>query len=282
MYFTAYDEFGGFELWSTDATAANTARVTDLAVAGGSSFPGGFSQFDESLLFAATGQVEGTELFILTSTPEGLTFAALLADISPGSAGSSPAFITSTEGMPGAVFAATTPSSGRELWITDGTTAGTQLLADIYPGANSSSPANLVAANGFVYFTATSPDHGAELWRTDGTPEGTTLYADILPGPAGSVPAELESAITKLYFSAETPTLGRELWSVAIPTGLLGDMNCDGFITIGDIGGFVLALTDAAAYGVQYPACDMQLADVNGDGFVTLGDIGAFVALVTR
>lgn len=60
-----------------------------------------------------------------------------------------------------------------------------------------------------------------------------------------------------------------------------GDMNCDGFITVGDIGGFVLALTDLCAYFDQFPNCEDGNADVNGDGFVSVGDIGAFVALLT-
>ncbi|MDX2200431.1 MAG: FG-GAP-like repeat-containing protein [Phycisphaerae bacterium] len=60
-----------------------------------------------------------------------------------------------------------------------------------------------------------------------------------------------------------------------------GDMNCDGFITVGDIGGFVLALTDPVEYAVQNPACIMLAADTNRDGFVTVGDISGFVTLLT-
>ncbi|MDX2199451.1 MAG: hypothetical protein SF069_10840 [Phycisphaerae bacterium] len=67
----------------------------------------------------------------------------------------------------------------------------------------------------------------------------------------------------------------------AAPSFALGDMNCDGFITVGDIGGFVLALTNPTQYAIQFPGCDINLADINQDGFVTVGDIGAFVALLT-
>lgn len=62
---------------------------------------------------------------------------------------------------------------------------------------------------------------------------------------------------------------------------LRGDMNCDGFMTVGDISGFVQALTDPAGYAASFPNCDINRADVNGDGFVTVGDIGPFVALLT-
>lgn len=62
---------------------------------------------------------------------------------------------------------------------------------------------------------------------------------------------------------------------------LLGDMNCDGTVTVSDIGGFVLALTDPAAYALQFPGCNIQLADMNQDGSVTVSDIGAFVQVLT-
>ncbi len=67
----------------------------------------------------------------------------------------------------------------------------------------------------------------------------------------------------------------------ACEAGLVGDMNCDGFVTVGDIGGFVLALTDPTGYAAAFPNCDIFNADVNNDGFVTVGDIGGFVTLLT-
>lgn len=59
-----------------------------------------------------------------------------------------------------------------------------------------------------------------------------------------------------------------------------GDVNCDGLISVGDIGPFVIALTDPAAYAAQFPGCDNSNADTNCDGAVTVGDIGSFVALL--
>ncbi|MDX2200964.1 MAG: hypothetical protein SF069_18570 [Phycisphaerae bacterium] len=61
----------------------------------------------------------------------------------------------------------------------------------------------------------------------------------------------------------------------------IGDMNCDGVVSVGDISGFVLALSDPAGYPIAYPTCDISLGDINADGFVTVGDISAFVALIT-
>jgi hypothetical protein len=60
-----------------------------------------------------------------------------------------------------------------------------------------------------------------------------------------------------------------------------GDLNCDGSVNFGDINPYVLALTDPAAYGTTFPACDVLNADINGDGAVDFGDINPFVALLT-
>jgi hypothetical protein len=60
-----------------------------------------------------------------------------------------------------------------------------------------------------------------------------------------------------------------------------GDTNCDGVVSVGDVGPFVLALTDPSTYATAYPECDLLTADCNGDGVVSVGDIGSFVTLVT-
>ncbi|MGE3182449.1 MAG: hypothetical protein AB7N71_12525 [Phycisphaerae bacterium] len=75
--------------------------------------------------------------------------------------------------------------------------------------------------------------------------------------------------------------------SVRIPSPsssvlLIGDVNCDGLISVSDIAPFVLALTDANGYASQFPACDIASADINGDSLITVGDIGPFVSLLTR
>ena len=60
-----------------------------------------------------------------------------------------------------------------------------------------------------------------------------------------------------------------------------GDMNCDGSVDFFDIDGFVLAVTDPAAYEAAYPDCELLNADCNGDGEVNFFDIDPFVELVT-
>ncbi len=61
------------------------------------------------------------------------------------------------------------------------------------------------------------------------------------------------------------------------------DANCDGVVSVGDIGAFVQALVGgeaawAATFGGAPPCGYVCVNDVNGDGVVTVGDIGGFVA----
>ncbi|MGE3181932.1 MAG: hypothetical protein AB7N71_09895 [Phycisphaerae bacterium] len=63
--------------------------------------------------------------------------------------------------------------------------------------------------------------------------------------------------------------------------GLPGDLNCDGLISVSDVGPFVMALTDPAGYSAVFPDCDITNGDLNDDGVVSVGDIGEFVALLT-
>lgn len=67
----------------------------------------------------------------------------------------------------------------------------------------------------------------------------------------------------------------------AAPVLLAGDMNCDGVVTVSDIGRFVLALTNPAAYAAQFPDCDINNGDMNDDGSVSVSDIGLFVQALT-
>jgi ELWxxDGT repeat protein/VCBS repeat-containing protein len=88
-----------------------------------------------------------------------------------------------------ALFAAGDGINGCELWITDGTTAGTMLFKDIYAGTSSSYPDQITAlGNGKVLFRADDGINGFELWVTDGTAAGTMLLEDIYAGANSSGP----------------------------------------------------------------------------------------------
>ena len=72
------------------------------------------------------------------------------------------------------VFMNYSEKEGKELWVSDGTSAGTHLLRDIKVGPESSTPYNLTLLDGVVYFQANSH----QIWRTDGTSAGTYVMVD--------------------------------------------------------------------------------------------------------
>lgn len=108
-------------------------------------------------------------------------------------------------------FTAETVAEGRELWSTDGTTAGTALVADIYPNGHAN-PAHLAGVGNTLFFLADDGVHGRELWKTDGTTAGTVLVKDINPGAASTDADNLVAFQGQLYFAADGPTTGKHLW----------------------------------------------------------------------
>jgi T5SS/PEP-CTERM-associated repeat protein len=136
-------------------------------------------------------------------------------------------------------------------------------------GAEPGMPANFDPTQSYVWSIASTLSAGV---ITGFDPEAVVIDASGFAGATGTF---------SLQFAEFDG--GQEVQLVYVPSSgpLVGDMNCDGTISVGDIGGFVLALTNPEGYEAQYPSCDIFAADTNGDGAITVGDIGAFVSLVT-
>lgn len=124
---------------------------------------------------------------------------------------------------------------GYELWISDGTSAGTLLLKDINPGNVGSFPDNFTLFNSQLFFTATD-SRGTELWKTDGTTIGTLFVRDLntTAPSASSSPRNLYVWNNKLYFTANNGIVGEELW-VSSGTGVTTNLVKDVFPGISDI-----------------------------------------------
>jgi ELWxxDGT repeat protein len=99
------------------------------------------------------------------------TRVSLLKDIDPGRDGSFP----NRFGRLGnsVYFSAYSPSTGEELWRTDGTRRGTEVVADIVPGPQGSVPRGMQSNGRYVFFTVLEPDRTRRVWRSDGTAAGT-------------------------------------------------------------------------------------------------------------
>lgn len=100
---------------------------------------------------------------------------------------------------------------GSELWVTDGSPAGTREVKDIFPGDDDGGPRSFTVFKGRVWFAATD-QFGEELWVSDGTSAGTRRIRDISPGMGSSEPHEFVVAGSHLYFGAKNAAGGEELW----------------------------------------------------------------------
>ena len=136
----------------------------------------------------------------------------LVKDINLRPESSAPSDLTEVNGT--LFFSAADSSSGRELWKSDGTEAGTVRVKDVNPGPGSSEPGYLTNVNGTLFFRAADSSSGWELWKSDGTEAGTVRVKDIRPGNDSSAPAYLTNVNGTLFFSADDGSSGGELWAL--------------------------------------------------------------------
>ena len=107
-------------------------------------------------------------------------------------------------------FSANDGIHGKELWKSNGTSAGTVMVKDIQPGLGGSLPVGMTNVNGTLFFVALTYPHGWELWKSDGTSTGTVLVKDIDPA-LNSYVWNLTNVNGTLFFSASN-SAGNELW----------------------------------------------------------------------
>ncbi len=178
-------------------------------------------------------------------------------------------------------------------------------------------PSNQIRAIGFdtagnVWFGT----NNAGASRYDGlsftnfsTPEGLpgTRALAIAGDPAGRVWAGFQNESLAVYDGASWTPVARDdglvsnriqsilarpdgkLWVgteqgisvIAGPSAALGDMNCDGTVSVGDINPFVLALTDPQSYCGTFADCTALNGDFTSDGELSVGDINGFVDALT-
>lgn len=115
------------------------------------------------------------------------------------------------------LFGANDGDNGKELWLSDGTTAGTILLKDIAENTGNSNPHSFIEVNGLVYFIA-----GGNIWQTDGTANGTIEYLSLEVFENDSNISDLAYFNGRFYFNMNATNdnisiafrnKGNEIWS---------------------------------------------------------------------
>jgi len=202
--FSALDPNYGEELFFASATSREARLQKDIYPGPDSSYPFWSVALDGRVIFAATDPVHGRELWYIDQQGQ----VGLLADIYTDASvnpSSSPSQLTPVGDA--LYFVCNDIEHGVELWVSDGSDAGTRLLKDIFPGPGSSAPQALTPLGNLVYFTAEDESGAIRLWRTDGTADGT------LPVETGArAPLALTVRESTLFFSATRAGEGRELW----------------------------------------------------------------------
>jgi ELWxxDGT repeat protein len=201
--------FDLFDLWRTDGTPAGTHRV---------SLPG-LGPLERPL----TQRAVGDALYLFTagdSTELPLILWRVIGDAAEKLASfprrwnnSAPPMIAFRGKL---YFGIDDGVLGNELWVSDGTSAGTRLAVEIEPGPGSSWPSAFAVAGDSLFFAAGDELHGRELWQSDGTAAGTRLVQDIDPMAPSASPGQLTESGGALFFSADDGIHGREVWSIPL------------------------------------------------------------------
>jgi ELWxxDGT repeat protein len=253
LIFSAEDGVHGRELWFSNGTDTGTRLLKDFSVGMGNGNPVAFTEYNSKVYFLCdlgpiglppqalcvtngtdTGSKKVTPAFYLANTsnfmivyknelyfnaPELYKYngstTSLVKEFVPGAGG---AVLYSPIVMDGKLyFVAATVAEGNELWVSDGTDAGTQLVKDIIPGGTGSNPTNLTVYQHHIYFTATNATGDRQVFQTDGTTTGTVAVAPT-GGAANAIDSATFTGFTiyngSLYYAANYDAIGRELWSL--------------------------------------------------------------------
>ena len=170
------------ELWRTDGTVGGTYKLTGPEPTAGYPY-WSFGVAGTSLFFNGEDAVHGRELWKTDGT---VPNTLLVKDVNAATHPSYPTVLRALNG--GVLFSAIGsgpdyPSPQRDLWFSDGTSAGTRKVLERVFVGDIHGP---LPCGRRAYFQHHSDATGYELWSTDGTVLGTAIVKDIHPGVTGA------------------------------------------------------------------------------------------------
>lgn len=216
VYYFATNGSSGFELWSSDGTAAGSSMVKDINPGpGDANYQLTFTDMvvmGNELYFPAWDGKIGVELWKSDGTAAG---TVLVKDIHPIT-GSNPNYFCVLGNS--LLFSALHPDYGRELWISDGTVIGTKMLNQICSGTCHGYPSNLTQNGNLLFFKGTETSTGAELYKIDlplnSKSEIKYQKPAILPNPATTEITLIDFRVNELLIIRDIQ--GKELLNYTI------------------------------------------------------------------
>ena len=216
LFFIADDGLHDKEVWFSDGTQAGTHPVRDFVtilsanpddVSHLTVLPPYGARLTPMLIFSGRESSTGREPYSLYKAPGGNYEITLLKDIRSFTSDSNPSPLvdnafTYANGL--LFFKAEDNIHGKEIWRTDGTSAGTKLIKDIEPGGDSSSVHSAAVMADRLFFAGTTGGNTYSLFKTDGTSSGTDAIFTP-PVTSGAQSVVVHFADTKdLYFTTFT------------------------------------------------------------------------------
>lgn len=229
----------GTEIWKSNGTPAGTSLLKDIVPGNGSSVSVTWSTFykwKNEVYFNVFPGSAGQELWKTNGSDTGTVKVTSLPD-RPTNLPSGAGRLNMAGLNDKLIFTIYSQTSGRDIWVTDGSELGTQLLMD---QSNSSfyAPTGFINYKDKLYISASSVANGKELYSTDGTLSGTVQISDLNPGSNSSTPERLTVSNNKLFFDAYTSSKGYELYKYYPPISVSYTSNNP--MCFGDSSGYII------------------------------------------
>jgi ELWxxDGT repeat protein len=192
---------GGPELWSSDGSSAGTMQVANIVPDPFGSSPRNLIALGNAVFFLANAPAQSPQLWTSDGTAAGTHVATTFGTGAPQSVAS----LNSTQ----LLVSVTGGNSGTiELWITDGTTTGTQRLATSLSNASITS---IFTNRGRGYFSSTATGT-AQPWVTDGTVTGTKLLLTINPNMGSNPMFFTDFDGITVFQASSSSTTPQQIW----------------------------------------------------------------------
>lgn len=247
LFFTAATPALGTELWKTDGTAQGTLLVKDIRTGKPSSKI--FSMFSTGsrLLFNERGNLWRSD-----GSPAG-TFR-LPGNFQPADPERSVSLSGPAAVMNGRLyFNGHDARTGAELWISNGSQAGTVLVRDIFKGSAGSFPELLTASGNSVVFDAFDGIN-TRIWRSNGNAASTVPISNRFA-------TQIQDVNGMIFFWAPVDARTFGLWKIeGSTTVLLGDKFFNNSSEMISFGNLLIFSASTSDFGVELWRSDGTIA----------------------